>query len=84
MQRMTVIAICLTIGFALGYVVAETRTENQMITWATGDELQEGLDVYRMCMQSGSRTGCRMSVENFRTYHAIKREIERRQNEAEN
>ena len=65
-------------GLALGYVIADTSAEDKMLTRATADELQDGLDVYRMCMQSAGRTGCRMSVDNFRTYHAIKRELERR------
>lgn len=77
-EFLSVAMMCLA-SFGLGYFAGGTRTENQMLTRATADELQYGLDVYRECMQSAGRTGCRMSVENFRTYHAIKREIERRQ-----
>ncbi len=75
--KATCVLIGLAFGFGLGYLMVEARTENQIIARTSDNELQERLDVYRMYMQSG-QTGCQMSVENFGTYHAIRREIERR------
>lgn len=72
------LAIVFGLGLAVGYFANHKASENQMLIEATADELQDGLDVYRMCMQSAGKTGCRMSVDNFRQYHAIKRELARR------
>lgn len=75
-----VAVMCMIAGFVIGLAVPDLRTEDQRIARSTDSELQDGLDAHRDCMRSGSQTGCRMTVENFRTYHAIKREIERRDN----
>lgn len=66
-------------GFkAVSYFESNLLTENQQIVRASDNELQERLDVYRMHIRSGGQTGCQMNVENYGTYHAIRREIERR------
>ncbi len=66
------------LGFGLGYLMYETKTEDQIIARASDNELQERLDLYRMHIRSGGQTGCRMNVEDYGTYHAIRREIEHR------
>jgi len=39
-------------------------------------ELRSEIDVYRECMQSAGKTGCRMQVPDFRRYHALRHELE--------
>lgn len=42
------------------------------------EDVEFGLEVYRMCMRSAGETGCRMSVENFRVYHGLNAEADGR------
>jgi hypothetical protein len=42
---------------------------------ATCDEVAQKIDVYRLCMQSASRTRCSMQVEDFADFHELKRTL---------
>jgi hypothetical protein len=66
------------VGVGVGGFITEIRADKQTIARATDYELQDRLDVYREYMRNADRAVCRMNIENVRTYHAIKREIERR------
>lgn len=65
-------------SFLLGLAVSDLRTANQPLTRLTDDELIDSLATDRLCMETGSITGCRMTHAQYGIYHATKRELERR------
>ncbi len=77
MKTIAVVLISLTIALVAGYLVNQVRSERHMIATSTDYELQDELEVYRECMRLADR--CPVSIQKIRTYHAIKREIQRRQ-----
>ncbi len=71
-----VVAVIFLLGFVLGrYTVPVDLPDYAALS---ADEIQDGLDVYAACMESVSRTGCRISFDNFAVYHDLKREQRRR------
>lgn len=42
------------------------------------DTMRTEIDVYRLCMQYASKTGCRMQVDDFWKYHQLKAELDKR------
>ncbi len=77
-------AVCIIIAFVIGMLTGYyliTHHKPGDYSYLTNYELQDGIDVYRLCMQTSSRTGCKMSVNNFTVYHGLKREQGRREEE---
>lgn len=73
-----VAVMCLIAGFTIGIAIPDLRTVEQQVRAMTPGELQMEVDIHRMCMQSASRTGCKMQVADFRFYHEVTDEIARR------
>lgn len=63
-----IVGMLLWVAYAFGHFKA---------TWLPSvpcDSVQEEIDVYRMCMQSAGKTGCRMQIDDFRKYQQLKEE----------
>ncbi len=74
------ILIAFIVGALTGYYISTLHRPGDY-SYLSADELQDGIYVYRLCMQTSSRTGCTMSIDNFTVYHDLKREQEKRNEE---
>ncbi len=72
------IAVALLIGFWIGHYLVPLHRPGDY-SYLSADELEDGLEVYRICMRSASQTGCKMSLHNFTVFSNMKREHKRRE-----
>ena len=77
------ILIAFIVGALTGYYISTSHRPGDY-SHLSADELQDDIDVYRLCMQTGGRTGCTMSIDNFAVYQDLKREQVRREEERAN
>lgn len=68
------------LGYLIGHYLVPLHRPGDY-SYLSADELDDGIEVYRLCMRSASQTGCRMSIDNYTVFKDLKREQTRREEE---
>lgn len=79
-RNFILIAVALIFGFLIGHYLVPLHRPGDY-SYLSADELQDGIDVYRLCMRSASQTGCEMSIDNYTVFKDLKSEQARREQE---
>lgn len=77
LKKAAILLAMFVLGYLVGHYLVPLHQPGDY-SYLSSEELQDGIEVYRLCMQSASQTGCKMSIDNYTAFRDLKRERAKR------